>query len=374
MRISLGRIGAAVVAVGAVAFMGTPAYAASSGSYAQWVVSGGSGNWQGAGTPAAGFPMATVASNATSVQVPSGATTFLGPNTPIGAEYGSSQAQNYMNVSTAAGFSPSTTTITFAKPTPAGKWAFALGDVDADLVAIAANDANGDPVTAMALGFQSTFNYCAVSPKPGSCLGPGPFLDVPTWDPDTSTLSGSGLDTFGAAAWFQPTVAIKSITFTFARKIGSPVFQLWLATKSVPVETIISGVVDRCEPRLELIDADGQTILDANGQPVVAKADADGHARFAAVADGKYTVKLITPNCGQPDGPVEVPITVDTETGQPVTIPPGTFSITVSALPDTGTPLVPVLSTGLGLVLFGAGLLRIAGRRRGARPELTSAR
>jgi hypothetical protein len=335
-----------------------PAHAAdASGGYAQWVVGGTSGAREAAGTPAAGFPVAQLTSNATTVQAPSGATTFLGPATPVGQEYGSSQGMSYLNISTAASGATSTTTLTFDKPTPASKWAFVLGDIDADMVRVTATDASGNPVNVADLGFMSVFNYCAFSPKPGSCIGPA--TDVPTWIPDTATLVGNIVDTSGASGWFQPTVAIKTLTLTFTRRIGIPVFQLWLASKAVPVETIISGVVSECEPRLELLDADGQPILDAAGQPVVAKADEEGHARFAAVADGKYIVKLVTPKCGEPDGPTEVPITVDTSTGAPVVIPAGTFRIVV-VLPDTGTPIAPYVSVGLGLILLGLSLRRFS--------------
>lgn len=360
---SISKLSACLVAATAILVQAAPAQAASaSGSYAQWVASGGSGAWQGAGTPAAGFPVASLVSDASSVQIPSGATTFLGPATPMGAEYGSSRAMNYLNISTAAALQPSTTTLTFDEPTPARNWAFALGDIDADTVSITATDANGDPVPVPALGFQGTFNYCAFSPKPGTCKGSGPFTDVPTWVADAASLVGGGLDTSGASGWFQPTAAIKTITFRFATQIGFPSFQLWLASKAIPVETIISGPVGECEPRLELLDADGQPILDATGKPVVAKADEDGHARFAAVADGRYTIRLVTPSCETPQGPIEVPIVVDTSTGTPLVLPAGTFRVHV-VLAATGTPTAPIALVGLGLILLGTAT-RIVIKRR----------
>lgn len=352
MDTSLRRLLTTALILLALLGPGGPAAAADpGGSYAQWTLAGPG---QAAGTPAAGFPVARTTTNATSVQVPSGATTFLGPQTPAGQAYGGSQGMPYLTVSTAAGGTTSTTTLTFDEPTPASRWAFVLGDIDADMVAIAATDASGGALGPADLGFMSAFNYCAFSPRPGTCIGPA--TDVPTWVPDTATLAGNGPDTSGASGWFQPTVAITSLRLTFSRLIGIPQFQLWLAAKAVPVETIISGAVGECEPRLQLLDSDGRPILDAAGRAVVAKADEDGHARFAAVADGRYIVKLVTPRCGGS----EVAIIVDTGTGAPVVIPAGTFRL---VLPDTGTPIAAVASVGLGLILLGLSLRRF-GRLR----------
>ncbi len=205
------------------------AAAAATGYYAAWDRTGSSGSWSGtAPVVAAGFPTASWTSNSTGLTVPTGASAFLGAGTPFGAAFGSSQGLPYLSVPTASGVTPSTTTLTFAAPTPATGWGFALGDVDADKVQIAAIDANLNALTgtalASALGFQGTFNYCAGAPKPSTCSGSA--TDVPTWDPATATLIGSGTDTSGAAGWFQPTVALGSLTFTFTAQLGIPIYQL----------------------------------------------------------------------------------------------------------------------------------------------------
>ncbi|NUT35128.1 MAG: LPXTG cell wall anchor domain-containing protein [Hamadaea sp.] len=336
------------------------AAAADNGEYASWARSGSSGAWQAAGTPAAGFPVASIASNATSLTTPTGASTFLGPATPPGLIYGSSQNNGYVNISTATGVTPSTSTVTFASPTPAKDWAFILGDLDADVVTISATDAAGDPISPADLGFEGTFNYCAYSPKPSSCTGPGPFDHVPTWSADTSSLIGDGDDTSGAAAWFQPTVAVKTLTFTFARLNGIPIFQFWLATKAVPVMIPIKGTTDECRPSVELDDADGAPVMIAGG-PVVVQAGPDGTVVLPAVVDGDYQLHMTVPGCGKPiDNPV-YPITVDVEKG-PVTVPPGTFAIEVPELADTGQHTLSVLgAAGAALV---AGLALVVGARR----------
>lgn len=353
----------AAVATAALVVFPSAAQAADGGEYASWARAGSSGAWQATGTPAAGFPVASVTSNATSVTAPTGASAFLGAATPPGQVYGSSQNKGYLNISTAAGITPSTTTVTFASPTPASDWAFILGDLDADILTIAATDANGDPVSPADLGFEETFNYCAYAPKPGACTGPGPFTDVPTWSADTASLVGDGDDTLGAAAWFQPTVAIKTLTFTFAAINGFPIFQFWLATKAVPVMIPISGVTEECRPSIELDDAAGAPIQGATG-PIVVVAPVDGNVVIPAVAAGDYTLHMTTPKCGKAvENPV-VPITVDPENG-PVTVPAGTFVIeVVPELPDTGQHTITVLGAAGAAMLAGVALVVGARRRR----------
>ena len=203
-------------------------------AWATWTVAGGSGTMS---TPEPTFPTATFTTNATNPTTPTGASTWLNANTPIGAIYGSSQNQRYLSLNTAAGQTPSTTTLTFSSATPASGWSFALGDIDADSMTITGTTTGGVPLTAAQLGFQSTFNFCGSSPKPSSC--PSGFqTDVPTWNAGTQTLTGSGTDTSGAAGWFSPTVPVTSLTFVFTRIIGIPVGFLWLvALTDVPVTT-----------------------------------------------------------------------------------------------------------------------------------------
>ena len=69
----------------------------------------------------AGFPVATMASDSKSnVQLPSGASAFLGAGTPPGAKYGSSTNQSYavLRAKADTATTPSTTTYTFDEPDP----------------------------------------------------------------------------------------------------------------------------------------------------------------------------------------------------------------------------------------------------------------
>jgi hypothetical protein len=364
----IGVIAAAAALV--VLAAGVPASAAgASGHYADWSGGGAGGAFIGRATSdAAGFPAATVTSDATTVRIPAGASSFLGPATPVGAVYGSSRDRPYLNVSAAQGAQASTTTLDFATPTPAAGWAFVLGDVDADVVAISAIGADGSPVAVADLGFAGTFNYCAVSPKPSGCTGPGPFTDEPVWHPGSGRLVGNGPDTFGASGWFQPTVPIRSLTFTFSVQTGVPIFQIWLATLSVPVETTIGGIrpsqpVPAPGAIVDLLAADGTTpVLDAAGHPVEAIADDTGAVVFPAVAGGDYVLKIKPPPGVRAVGRTTIPITVDVHAG-PLRLPKGTFTLVVPAqLALTGTSALP--AAGIGLVCVALGfLLRRFGRQ-----------
>lgn len=150
--------------------------AAPASTYADWTVGGANPSWTGTTTlpGAVNFPLAGFVTDSTTPTIPSGASSFLGPLTPFGAVFGSSQDEPYLNVRTAVGITPSTTTFTFDTATPPFGWGFALGDIDADTVTISGTDKAGDALTPAELGFMGVFNYCSVSPQPGSCTTPTP--------------------------------------------------------------------------------------------------------------------------------------------------------------------------------------------------------
>ena len=253
-----------VLAAGAL----TPAMLATSvqavggtGVYAEWTRVGATGTVTLASD---GFdaPTATWSSTGTSIDTPTGASTWLGSGTPFGAVYGSSQGKPYLNVGT-GGAASVVTTYTFTDPTPVGTWGFTLGDIDADRVTISATDASGNAVT-VAPWFQSVFNYCAVSPKPSGCPA-GAQTDVPTWN-GVDTLTGNGSDTAGAAGWFRPTQAVKTLTFTFAKLSGFPVFQTWFAA-DLPAPTPTPSPTPTPQQPIEPLDL--PTSIAGSGTTVV---------------------------------------------------------------------------------------------------------
>lgn len=306
-----GVLAGAIVLIG-VLVGAIPAAAATTASWASWQpLSGVAGAFttsvQIAAQPAV---TATVTSDSRGGQVGviSGASTWLSEGTPVGAKYGSSQGQAYINLRPKAdnATSPSTTTYSFEAPTPASGWTFVLGDIDADAVRIHAVAADGHVLDAAELGFRSGFNYCApgVAGKP-SCTGDA--ADVPTWDPATLTLTGNAAaaDTSGAAAWFEPSTPISSLSFVFTRRAGFPVYQTWFASLA---RDITGTVTDTAEGPLEGVEL---TLTDANGTVVATTTTvAGGTYTFPGfVATEGYTVR-VTP----PDGKIaESAITQDVD-------------------------------------------------------------
>ncbi|WP_241984758.1 MSCRAMM family protein [Cryobacterium adonitolivorans] len=228
------------------------------------------------------------------VGVISGASTWLSEGTAVGAKYGSSRDQPYLNLRPFAdsASSPSVTTYTFASPTPNAGWTFVLGDIDADRVQVDGVTAEGVPATAAQLGFRSGFNYCAsgTAGKP-SCTGDP--LDVPAWDPAIRTLTGNAAasDTSGAAAWFEPNVPLSSLTMIYTARSGFPIYQTWFAS----IARDISGTV--ADPGGSPVAGTNLNLFDPNGAVVgTTTTDAAGAYSFPGftAADG-YAVEVQRP-------------------------------------------------------------------------------
>ncbi|WP_341978113.1 carboxypeptidase regulatory-like domain-containing protein [Microbacterium sp. LTA6] len=289
----------AVVGIAALGVSGAmTASAATTTAWAEWAPLSGSGGAYTTAVSFAGQPSLTATvtsdSRAGQVGVISGASTWLSEGTPIGAKYGSSRDLPYLNLRPKAdsASAPSTTTYTFASPTPSSGWAFALGDIDADAVRIHGTTAAGAPITAADLGFQGGFNYCApgIAGKP-SCTGAAD--DVPAWDPVALTLTGNAgaVDTFGSAAWFEPTTPLSTLTFEFTRRSGFPIYQTWFA---VLARDITGTVVDVDSGPLDGIAV---TLTDANGDVIATTTTAAGgtYAFPGNIATDGYTVTATPP-------------------------------------------------------------------------------
>lgn len=297
-----------------------PAAAATTTAWATWQPLAGTGGAYMTTVQVAAQPAITATvtsdSRAGQVGVISGATNWLSQGTPVGAKYGSSINQAYLNLRPKAdnATSPSTTTYSFANPTPASGWTFVLGDIDADAVRIQAIGANGQALTAAQLGFRGGFNYCApgVVGKP-SCTGDA--ADVPTWDAATLTLTGNAaaLDTSGAAAWFEPSVPITSLTFAFTRRSGFPVYQTWFASiaRDITGTVLDDDAIPQPQPGATL------TLTDANGDVVATTTSgADGTYSFpGVVATAGYTVRVTAPATMIPEGPASVAVDLTTADG-----------------------------------------------------------
>ncbi len=250
---------------------------------------------------APGFPEAAVASDSRSnVQLPSGASSFLGAGTPPGAKYGTSQGSPYLSLRPKAdnATAPSTTTYTFDRPTPDTGWAFVLGDIDADQVQVRALDGGGSPVGAARIDgwFRGVFNYDGGA-------------DLPTWEAASSTLVGNpaATDTTGAAGWFEPDVRLSSLTFVFTRRAGFPVYQTWFVSRARPLggtvgDVSASGSCAVQDAVLTLVSPYGEEL--ATTSP-----DASGAYDLGELAtQSGYTVRLTAPDGCAIVGPAEVAV------------------------------------------------------------------
>lgn len=300
-------VGVGILLALGVAFA-APASAATTTSWAAWQPLAGSAGAYTSSVAVAATPDigATVTSDSRGGQVGviSGSSTWLSEGTPVGAKYGSSKDRSYLNLRPKAdnATSPSTTTYSFAAPTPTSGWTFVLGDIDADAVRVQAVAPDGHVLDAAELGFRGGFNYCGpgVAGKP-SCTGDD--TDVPTWDASTLTLTGNAAaaDTSGASAWFEPSTPIRSLTFEFTRRAGFPVYQTWFASLARDVTGQVADQVDGPLAGATL------TLTDYNGVVVATTTSgADGSYSFPGlVATDGYTVSV-----SAPDGKIAVsPVT-----------------------------------------------------------------
>jgi hypothetical protein len=329
---------------------------------------------------AAGFPATTFSTNSTTAKAPSGESAYLGSSTGFGQYFGSTRAQPYLYLSPAAGSAPSMTTISFAGPPPAG-WGFAVGDIDADFVEIIAKDAAGNAIPGSALGAQNTdnvpvLNYCNNVPKPSSCAGPGPFVDVPGWLASGGTIGGTtyttpivkggGVDTLGAYDWFLPPTTVRSLTLVFHVQSGFPIYQLWLAA-SAPLATINGTVVPSGGGAVpagtvaELETSDGVPVPDIDNNPVVAPVAPDGTFSFATEA-ATYDISFQVPAGFDPIPTQQVIAGAGTTQLAAVTLAATPAVPPVPTLATTGVDAAPALIAALLALL--AGLVLVSARRR----------
>ncbi len=354
------RLALALVAVLAALGLGMvappPAQAAQSGWGRFSELAGTSRNYTSTLTQqAAGFPVATLTSNSvggSNVGVQSGDSTYLSTGTAVGATYGSSLGQGYLNLrpNSQNGAPPSVTTYTFDRPTPTAGWTFVLGDVDADQVTITATGPGGRTVPPADLGFRSVFNYCT----PGVCPA---NADLPSWDGATGVLRGNAraLDTDGASAWFEPTVPLTTLTFTFAQRAGFPIYQTWFAALEYDLTGTVTAPGGQQENiQVLLFDPEGNQVGDV-------LTDADGEYRFEGFAtyDG-YRVQVVRPPELTSDDPLTqivdlsednqvadftlraiVPVPVSGTVRYPDNTPVAGVTITLTP-PDGGTPRTTV--------------------------------
>ena len=303
---------------------------------------------------------------------------WLTTATPFGAIFGASNNPSTTQLLNTridwSGFPPggsvATTTITFPTPVPANALGFVLGDVDVDIVEVAATTAGGGAVTGAQLN-GSAFNFCDVpADNPTSCAGVVAPFDLPVWNAGTRTLTGNNAaETEGASAWYRPTTSIASLTFTFSGQTGSgqPSYRLWLAVLKATVSgTVDFGTCPTQSAEVQLIAPDGTTVL------ATTTTAGDGTYSFAnVVAQPGYEVRLTAPADCRPVGGGEKPADTSTEDvtvnfqieETPTPTPNDDTTAGGTEIANTGAGTAIEASVGGALVLVG-GLFVFLGRRR----------
>ncbi|MEV8215071.1 carboxypeptidase regulatory-like domain-containing protein [Leifsonia sp. NPDC077715] len=298
-------LAAALASATAALLLPTSASAVTTAQWASWTTTGPTSfTMEAANTPRLSATV-TTDSRSGQIGVISGTSTWLAAGTPVGAKYGTSRNQPYLNLRPKADSpsAPSTTTYSFAAPTPTSGWAFVLGDIDADKVRVTAIGPDGEALTTAQLGFRGGFNYCAPGlPGKPSCTGAA--SDVPSWDPATATLTGnpSATDTSGSSAWFEPSAPIVALTFVYTQRSGFPVYQTWFTALTRDITGTVSAATGS-------IAGTVLTLRDANGAVVATTSpEADGTYAFPGVqASAGYTVSITPPSGSIADGPVTLP-------------------------------------------------------------------
>jgi len=225
------RFTRSLVTVAGLALVGgllsAPAASAASGTgtYASWIDQSTDPDSFAGSFPNTSFPSVTAQAQPIGGSLTAKATigaakeAKLTGSTPFGTRFGTSFGEQYLSLGGANTTGEiAEVVLTFATPAPAGRWGFALGDVDAEKITISATRSDGTALTGAQLGFQGTFNYDAQTG------------DKPVWVENDRTLTGNTTDSSGASAWFAPTVDIKTLTLREEDLSGIPKYQLWIAT------------------------------------------------------------------------------------------------------------------------------------------------
>jgi uncharacterized repeat protein (TIGR01451 family) len=121
------------------------------------------------------------------------------------------------------------------------------------------------------------------------------------------TGNPTATDTTGASGWFQPTVPLKTLTFSYRWRSGFPVYQTWFATQTRAVSgTVTADGAGLGGVTLEIVDDTGSVVATSTTA-------ADGTYAADGLAPGAYTVRVVTPSGYLPVG--ETDRTVDLTAG-----------------------------------------------------------
>lgn len=160
--------------------------------------------------------------------------------TPIGAVFGAngpSSSENYLKAESQDDTTtPVVVTVTFDSAVGAGLLGFAVSDLDSDHVTITATGATGSALTGTEIvgtATDSAFNFCDYPDSTCSDTA------VPTITQNANDVVATGVETGtdGSTAWFRPSVAVKTVTFTYLNDDdeASSTGRYWFAQTVAPL-------------------------------------------------------------------------------------------------------------------------------------------
>jgi len=250
-----------------------------------------------AGMPDATYTVTKPFDDSRSTGIEDNTDEYVPAGSPFGAVFGASgpSTRNKFlktRIDASAG-SIATVTVTFASPTPTGLLGFGVSDVDVDQVLVGGTRADSTALTGAELVGEA-FNLCDASDASPMCSGTSEPFAVPTWDPSTRVVMGSGDESEGEAAWFRPSVSVSTLTFVFSglSDSGSPSFRLWLTALGAPVTGSVSFVdgASSTPVKVELLAPDGSVLTTTTTA-------ANGTYSFGlALAVAGYKVRLTVPS------------------------------------------------------------------------------
>ena len=318
-------------------------------------------------------------------------------DTPYGSVFGANGPSSATRTLRTTVASPATvtTTVSFGAQVAAQLLGVVLANLGNAQVTVQATGTDGNALTADQLG-GSTFDFCAVASPPPACTGVTVTADgLPTWDTslgDAATCRGSAtLPSFGSSCWFRPTVALRSLTFTFNALAddGPTSYDLWMATLAARIigSVVFDDGAPRTDTNVNLVAPDGGFLDSRLVGP-------SGLFEFGPVSavDG-YRVGLVVPPGYEAASPSELGANLSSgdavlrfalrQTPQVPAVPVAATrsvcncpdeagdtvgSVTLASfgvLPETGGEHADLVAVAALLLLAGAGF-RVAGRRRRA--------
>ena len=160
--------------------------------------------------------------------------------TPIGAAFGAngpSSTENYLRAESEDDTTtPIVVTVTFDSAVGAGLLGFAVSDLDTDHVTVTATGTTGSALTGSEIVGTSTdsaFNFCNYPESPCSDTA------VPTITQNANDVVATGDSTSsdGSTAWFRPSVAVKTVTFTYLNDddTNTSTGRYWFAQNAAPL-------------------------------------------------------------------------------------------------------------------------------------------